>query len=80
MILNNQQKTEIKKHIYSIDKMDKQELHKFAQEWYLAKEDLDSTVFKWVQRAIDLKEAELQEIGDVSVMVVMSEMGEGDLK
>ena len=60
--------------------MDKQELHKFAQEWYLAKEDLDSTVFKWVQRAIDLKEAELQEIGDVSVMVVMSEMGEGDLK
>ena len=78
MILNNQQKEEIKKHIYSIDKMDKQELHKFAQDWYLAKDGLDSTVFKWVVRALDLKEAELQEIANISPMVVLSELPQLD--
>ena len=60
--------------------MDKQELHKFAQDWYLAKIDLDEQVFGWVQRAIDLKEASLQEIGKYSAEVIMSEMCEGDLK
>lgn len=72
MILNDQQKKQIKKHIYEIDEMGKQELHGFVRDLYLAKEDLDKTVFKWVLRACDIKEAELQEITEYSPEVVLS--------
>ena len=79
--MNNQQRQDkVREHVNNIKGMDKQELHKFAQDWYLAKEDLDEQVFKWCQRAIDLKEADLQEIGKYSAEVIMSEMCEGDLK
>jgi len=78
MKINEQQKKQIKKHIYKIDKMDKQELHKFAQDLYLAKEDLDAAVFKWTLRAIDIREVELQDI--ISSDVVISELVMGEIE
>ena len=79
MIINETQQQYIKRQIHVIDVLDKQGLIEYAQKRYLAKEDLEPSVFNWVQKAIDIKMAELMEIIDISPMAIMSELREDEV-
>ena len=65
--------------INDISKMDKQELHSYAQKVYLSKEDINPKAFKFIQRAIDIQLIVLRDETTLSPMVVMSEIKEGDM-
>ena len=78
MILDKDQKKQIKENTTKLESMGEQELEAFAQKWHMAKEDLDISVFSWVLKVIDDKQAELKKLDGIDKMAVSSEFKDGD--
>ena len=78
MILTDEQKEEIKPHIDSIKEMGENELELFMQKWHRAKEDLDTTVFKWVLGVAEDRQAELKKQNSFGSEVEFAAIKPGD--
>lgn len=51
--MSDKQEKQIRKFLTQISTMDKLELEIFARQLYMAKDQMDQTVFKWVRAGVD---------------------------
>ncbi len=72
-------KQKAKETIKKIAKMDKAKLILFTQELFLCKSDISPKVFDVLVRATDLQMMNLQEVTDISPIVVLSDLREGEV-
>jgi len=72
-------KQKLKEIITKISSMDKQELIAYSQEVYMSKPDIAEKAFGFIERGLDIRMMQLQEVTELSPMVVLSELKEGEV-
>ena len=65
--------------LFEINELDKCDLELKAQKIYLAKDDIPEKIFKVLQRAIDIRQANIEHEQTINPFIVLSELREGEI-